>query len=155
MIATISPDNTYITIEIENNLEFGTYTFKSVVLDDALFTYTFNTIGTHTIYFNDMISAETITDVLAIISPHNQTTYLFAYREYQNCFLDKIKKSKLDECGVFKSENCNHCTEESLITFSALIKGIQIAEELTEVDAAITIYEFIEEFYACDTGCGC
>lgn len=42
-----------------------------------------------------------------------------------------------------------------LVTFSTLLKGIQVAEELSEVDIAVTIYEFIEEFYACNTECGC
>ena len=156
MIVTISPDNKSITVVVENVYEYGTYTFNSIILDDALFTYSFSSLGTYVISFEDMISAETITDIIQVLSPNNSiVTYLFAYKEYQDCFLDKIKKSKLDECGVFKKKDCNNCDEESLVTFSTLLKGIQVAEELSKVDIAVTIYEFIEEFYACNTECGC
>jgi hypothetical protein len=155
MKVKISEDNSAVIIEIEDTSEYGTYIFYSAILDDEIFQHTFNSIGVFTIPFSTQTGEEYITDVVIVETPGEERYNLFAYKAYQDCFLKQVINSSFDTCGKFDKINCSDCDEESLITFSTLIKGIQVAETLNEVEAALTIYGYIDEFYNCEHGCGC
>lgn len=155
MKVTINQENTELIVLIEDSSEYGQYTFYSSVLDDELFTMSFYSTGETIIPFLSQIGTDVITDIIWYKDKDENIHYIFAYKEYQNCLLERILKSKFDSCGNFAGNNCDNCTEESLTVFSTLIKGIQIAETLNKMEEALIIYGFIDEFYDCKHGCGC